>query len=392
MIAYNELKFSNLLLLDQLKRWKRAGLLDAAMLSAIAIQKAETYKHTNIFLRIGVFILTMILSWSITGIAFLFFDLDSEIVIGVAMIFFGLLFGAALEFFIRKKSAFCSGVDDALLYFSATGIIVGIAIVFQLYKTNSPELYHSILICLALMPAAIRYVDRFLALLSYIAVFCVFFFGIPHWFGMNIAKLVLPFFTMALSISFYMLFARWQKRFELRFYKHCLMWLSYAALFSFYAGGNYYVVRELSTSYFDIDLKPGQDIPLAWFFQLFTVLVPVVLIALGLKNKNKPMIISGLILCAAAVATIRYYYSVMPVEWALTLGGLAMILVAVIAHYFFRKKTTGITYEEDVTDDPLISRDLEAIFIAQVLRKQMPDKTTEFGGGEFGGGGAGSTI
>ena len=68
-----------------------------------------------------------------------------------------------------------------------------------------------------------------------------------------------------------------------------------------------------------------------------------------------------------------------------------MLALAIIAYFLFRHKKEGLTYEEDITEDPLLTKDIEAILIAQIMRQPAPEKRLEFGGGEFGDGGAGET-
>lgn len=392
MIAYNKTKFSDLILLEQAKKWKRVNLIDQEIFRAIVEAKWNAYKRSNIFLRAGVFILTYILASSSIGLVFLFFHLDHEQVIGFFLLLFGAISIAALEYFIRSKNVFNTGIDESLLYFSIGLILGGITAMFKLYDLHNFSLVLCLMSCPLLVLAVIRYVDKLLAVCAWLVFLGILFFGIPDWFGMTVAKITLPFLTILMSLAAYNFIVGLRNKFALRFYEGCFNWLIYTTLITFYAGGNYFVVRELSTSFFDVEIKPGDDIPMAWFFYAFTILVPVGMVLSGMLKRNKPFLICGMLLCAAAVATIRYYYSIMPIEVALILGGTVMIVLAVAAYFLYKKKNAGITFEEDHTSNPLISKDLEAIFISQVMRQHILTPEIKYGGGEFGGGGAGGNT
>src|SRR6185295_6812101 len=97
----------------------------------------------------------------------------------------------------------------------------------------------------------------------------------------------------------------------------------------------------------------------------------------------------------AAVLTIRYNYSVLPVEIALILGGLLLLALAWAALKFLAQPKKGFTKEKDESEEFLIHPDLEAFLVSQTLTPQAPVKEESkitFGGGRFGGGGAGGEV
>src|SRR5664279_2177706 len=118
MIAYDKTQLDNLLIKEQAKRFRRTDLITEEELVNIAKTKQPAYSHTNIFIRTGVFLLTYILAFCSYGLIVLFFKID---VLGELfkplVFFFSITTFTALEFFIRRKNYFASGVDDALLFF-----------------------------------------------------------------------------------------------------------------------------------------------------------------------------------------------------------------------------------------------------------------------------------
>ena len=94
--------------------------------------------------------------------------------------------------------------------------------------------------------------------------------------------------------------------------------LAFLSLITTYAAVNYFAVRELSNLLFDLHLPEGASIPGGWFFWLTTILIPPLYIFRALKTKDSLMLRTGLFLLTATIFTIRYYYSVAPVEVVMT--------------------------------------------------------------------------
>lgn len=144
-----------------------------------------------------------------------------------------------------------------------------------------------------------------------------------------------------------------------------------------------------------MNLKPGQDIPLAIFFYIFTALVPLLYVFYGLKKRNKTLLWIALILIAAAALTFKYYFSLGHPEITLTSVGIVMILVAYISIQFLKTPKYGITFKEESEEDNFIKTNAEALLVAQSFSQGATEQGTQtdgFGGGKSGGGGAGGNY
>ena len=155
-------------------------------------------------------------------------------------------------------------------------------------------------------------------------------------------------------------------------------------------------MRESAISYFDLELMDGQDIPLAFFFYLFTALVPLLYVFYALKNKDKILLWSGLLLIALSALTFRNYFSLGHPEVILTLAGTLMILAAYFSIRYLKENRYGITDKEDEDDNNVMRSNAEALIVAQSFSK-LPgappsDNGPEAGGGDFGGAGAGGKF
>jgi uncharacterized membrane protein len=101
----------------------------------------------------------------------------------------------------------------------------------------------------------------------------------------------------------------------------------------------------------------------------------------------------GLILIAAMILTIRYYYSIIPLEVAMTIFGSILLLLSYALIKFLKQPKFGFTYAELNKENNFERLQIESLVIAETLGHQTtPTETTKFGGGSFGGGGAGGEF
>lgn len=336
----------------------------------------------NPFIRIGLLLLTLVITVFTFGlIALIMFSNSSpsETTTGVVLIFYGLICYGALEFFIREKHHYRSGVDDGLAWSAAVLILSGCTLLWEL----DPD---SITFCLIIFALgaffAIRFLNMLMGLAAFGALMGALFFALS-WNG----PAVLPFIYMAVSALVY--FAAYKYAGH-PYHGPTLQLIEIAALLMFYVAGNYFVVRETGQE------LHGHDFQMAagWLFWLLTILVPLVYIYGGIRKKDKILLRTGLLLIAFIVFTIRYYHSVMPLETAMALGGAMMILLAYALIQYLKTPRHGFTNEEQHEAETLKGLQIaESLVIAQTFKEvpQQPDQF-EFGGGSTRGGGAGGDF
>jgi hypothetical protein len=131
-------------------------------------------------------------------------------------------------------------------------------------------------------------------------------------------------------------------------------------------------------------------IPLVVIF--FSAYYFVVLIGAGLKKKDVILLRSGLLFVAAAVLTVRYFYSVMPPAPAMIIADIVLIGVSWVLIRYLKVPRNGMTYEP-VADSSAFEalNNVGGLVISQTFGgSQSPQSTThvDFGGGSGGGGGA----
>lgn len=388
MIIYNKTWLKNLNLQNQLKRAHRLGDITAEELKHMEEKYPVGFYSPNIFVRAGLFILTLIITSFAGGLLSLILSSMGDLITSPGYgLFLGLISYVALELIVQQKHHFRSGVDDSLMW-TAAGLIlsafIGYLSIAQRDSLSAP--FESYLSCFTLVLAGyftLRFADMLMAVVCFLSLICFLFFSAER-FGVY-ASAILPFLVILVSAGVYFLCVYWKKHEE---YENCLTALQVSCLLIGYAAGNYFVVKEMGNM-INQPLQEGEGLPLGWFFWTWTIALPFVYIALGLKRKEVILLRSGLILIAAAAFTFRNYYHIMPIEGALSLVGAALLAIAYGVIRYLKTPKKGFTYEE-IDDDQLLDKiKVESLIVSETFSgPASAPEGSRMGGGSFGGGGA----
>ena len=161
-----------------------------------------------------------------------------------------------------------------------------------------------------------------------------------------------------------------------------------SSLISLYAAGNYFIVSELSNDMFNLQLQPGETIPFGWIYWIFTILVPPLYLLVGIRKKNIILLRTGLILLAAIVFTVRYYHTILPVEYVMSIAGIIILPAAYLLLKRLQEPVYGFTSKKFTSKNEIDKLQLESLLLAQTFKPGIDQDVTKFGGGSFGGGGA----
>ena len=137
----------------------------------------------------------------------------------------------------------------------------------------------------------------------------------------------------------------------------------------------------------DLSYLISPQIPFASVFYSSTLLIPVLYIFFGLKTKNRILLLVGLFAFAFSVFTYRYYFGFLTISQGLVIAGILMISSAIFCINFLKESKFGLT---DEPDENRKLANLEAVLASQYLGQAPEESHLEFGGGDFGGGGAGN--
>lgn len=386
MIAYNHTSLDNLLINEEAKAALQNNLISKEEAAGIENKYPVNLYSPNLFIRIGLFLLTAVITFMGFGVFCLMILNNLEKHIGMLTLIYSLLMYAGLEFIIYDKKHYRSGIDDALILLCIGFMVTAVTVL----SDSISYLGQSILIFIPAFYFVLRFGNALMAGTAFLSFLGIIFYGFIKLGDM--AKSAMPFLLMTLALLVYWLIKKCKKNLRLRHYKPCFTFIEILSLIVLYTAGNYFVVREVSNSMFDLNLKEGESIPGAWIFWMFTVLLPLVYILKGIQKKDVILLRTGLIMVAAIVFTVRFYHHVAPLEIAMSIGGIIMILLAYFVTKYLTPAKYGFTHAEP--NDPNLNGllNLESLIITETFNRATPaepEKGFEFGGGSAGG--AGST-
>jgi uncharacterized membrane protein YgcG len=384
MIAYDIKWLFNLSVVKEAKRWFKDHIVPESQYKSISEAHPSQFYHPNIFIRILLFLATLVALGGITGLLGLMLIEAFEEAIEVLCILYGLGSWAFMEIvFIRNGKHYKSGVNEALLYHSIGWTIGGFA---ALTDFNEQVLT---LTCLAVFAfSAVRYGDLISTAMAFGSFAYMIFDNFYNAGGI---------FTQIIPIVFIIVFTpvyfgiRWaRKKPGSWIWDDCLILLEFVTLLVIYAAGNYFVVREMSEKMMNLYIEPGSDIPFAGIFYALTVIIPVMYLYFGLTRKDVILIRVSLIAIAFSVFTFKYYFSLGHPEITLTLAGAVLLATAL---YFFRYlKTPRYGYtRESLLKEKWADANPEAFIISQTMGGNTisgQNQADMGGGGKFGGGGS----
>ena len=376
MKAYSENWVENLKFKSKLNSWFKSGQLNQEELSKGNEYFKEDFYKPNWFILMGLFLFTNIaVSFTTTFFLAMVGILDSKIGLSIALIIVSAGSFIALEFFIKSKNLYRSGIDNALLYL-ALGFFYSSILLF--FDFSLPFYYYPLLLFFILIPAFIRYADPLVAIAMFFSFF-VFVFLFATTF--SIGKTILPFLLMSLAASVYFIS---KSRLISFYFEDVQQIIKTLSLIVFYLAGNYLVVREANAVL--NNNSPSVEIPFGILFWVFTFSIPFAYIYIGMQKKDRKSIIIGLLAFGFSIFTFRYYHSVLLLEWALTLGGLVLIGFSIFVLKYF--KTPKFNLSSEVSEANKFSK-LESILAAKAFQaNSTSNDTLKMGGGDFGGGGS----
>ena len=387
MILHDKNLLNNLALVEEAETLQNGGFISKEQTKIIKNALPSFRSQNNILVRLGFFLLGAFLYLSICGAISLiglsgedfYFKICCYLFAGVGII------GAE---FLANQKYYRHGLDDAFIL----GILLNIGFAIAI-TTEGYEIIIAVFVAITSFLTYRRYLHLLSMLVFCLASSAVLFFGMFE-IG-DIGKTILPFVAMLASAGFYLFTKNRIKSLTGWYYYNGLLLANSFCLILFYLSCNYLVVRELSFELLGVDVLPGQDIPFAFFFYAFTFIVPVVYLVQALKTKDRIMLWISLAAIGFSIFTIRFYYSVLPIEVALTFGGLVLFVIAYFSIQNLKNKEEGLTFKPDRINNSNAILNAEALIVASTFGMKPEVKTDspmDFGGGGFSGGGSGGSF
>lgn len=391
MIVYDKNLLDNLALVEEANSLEAGGFISKEQKVLIKKELPAFKRQSNLLVRLGFFLLGAFLYLSVCGVIALMGltgSTSERTFFNICCYLFAIIGFAGAEFFGQQKY-YGHGLDDAFILGALLNVGFAIAITTEGYELN---------IAFFVAVASFIMYRRYLHLLS-LLVFCiaasaVLFYGMFE-FG-AVGQMILPFVTMLVAAVFYFFTKRIITNLKQSYYYKGLLLANSFCLILFYLSCNYLVVRELSVELLGKEILPGQDIPFAFFFYAFTFIVPVVYLVQSLKTKDRLLLWISFLAIGFSIYTVRYYYSVLPIEVALTLGGLVLFVIAYFSIKKLKDNEGGLTFKPDRINNSNAILNAEALIVASTFgmkpEAKTPDSPMDYGGGGFSGGGSEGTF
>jgi hypothetical protein len=384
-IAYDPTWLRNLHIIKACQSWADHGLIAASQLPAIRSEHPSEFYHPNLFIRILLFLATLIALSGVTGLVTLAVSdaIDSDTVAATLMLLYGIVSFIVLDrVFIHNARHYKSGVTEAVLYHAIGFTIAGVA---WMLEFNQTALTVSCLVVFTF--SAFRYLDLVSAACAFGAL-AYFIFSQLYLAG-GIAQQIIPIALIAFFVPFYFLIKRIQKHAAAEPWDDVLLVVEALSLLLIYVAGNYFVVRELSQSLMGLTLEPGADIPFAALFYGLTVIIPIGYLYFGLKRKNLVLIRVSLIVIVFSVFTFKYYYSLGHPEISLTIAGAFLLITTLLLFRYLKTPQHGYS-RENLLKEKWGNANLESFIVSQTLGGNQAVTPEHQGGdgGRFGGGGS----
>ena len=354
--------------------WHQKGLLTTEQWLKVQQQFPDLFYNPSLGGKIGLFLFTLVATLSVLSLISLLFGFGGSPVLMLSCI---LLIGS-LEIAIKRKHLFHSGIDTALLFTSIAYLLITITSLLRSANEGEMAIYLFIVCTLA----TFRYADATIAVLGLASlIFAALYFAHQY----HVENIFLPFLGMLLSAGVYTILVC--SKYSV-YYENCKQYLLVCCYLIFYLSGNYLIVQKLNFM-----LAEGKQIspnPLAvdLFFYFFTIAVPLGYIYDALTHKKRALLAVGILTLAFSSYTFHEKFDLLPYEVALTVSGMSLIISSIAFIRYLKKPKYG--FSDHVEQDFHIP--IESIILAQQAKFPSSGTDMSYGGGDFGGGGAGDNY
>jgi len=260
LIAYSIEEVEKLKILDYANDLNKSQIVSQNQLEIIRSQIKSNLYSPSIFMRILLFVLSLIGFATVIGPIALILQIDSEVGIRFTALFTGVAILLLLDLILIKKNKhYKSGVTEAALLVGLLLLSIGLLGFDQFSIFN-----YLLLGFVFTLFVAIRYLNT-TGLIAALGFLGALIFNILIGLG-GIAEALLPFALMMLYGVIFLGVNKLQKQTERFLFDDFFTLAKVFCLLLFYFAGNYFVVRELSVEIMGNYLEPETNIPFAYLF------------------------------------------------------------------------------------------------------------------------------
>ncbi len=402
-LPYNTDWIRNQSIRRQATRWNRQARLTDDQLNAVRTAYPVGFRDTNNAADIGLFLFTLVTLIGALALVLLF---DNFTHVHTVSLGFGLVVGGLNEWLLRRQNFYRNGVDNAMILM-ATGMLsyglTGLVLDVPLLR-DVPYIEWLVLVL-----AVWRYGDPIMTVLAVLFSYAVlisqwvFLVEISTPAGIRYENLSVRItLVIVWSIGLYagaIGLTRWFRAHRLAdYYADSLTITRWLAIGLILLATNTVGQREIWAAL--LPGLPGEaasahgNTSFTGIDALMTFSLPVLFTGYGLWRKDRLFIVLGTLGLVAGVATVRYYVHDWPRSIYLSVLGAVLIGLALIGIRLLRTVRFGFTDAPDDAPDPRFRLDPQTLALIQTTTGLLPDDNSKlrFGGGNFGGGGAGGRV
>lgn len=403
MRAYSASSEEALRARNLLKDWAGEGFLTEAQYRRMEQETVCELRCTNIFLRLVLFLFTLILVGAAVALFFVVFRLRLEAqTAGIFLLFFAVIFYVAAEFVVSRFGLYRHGIEEGLAACSVGFLCAGVHAALFSGRAYSPKPEGmEFLVPAAGAIASLWIWRRFGFAYAFLGAMIFVFWAPRYWTSSHSAQhLIVAAIYAAGLITVAAVRARHRFTYLNDGYSivEALLWLgiylainlqlSSVDLFGHWWGGPRTTTTEFSRTFY-------------WTTWVLIWCLPPAVLTRGLRRKDRFVIAVGAIVAILTLVTNKPYLGWQRHTWDLMLLGAFLIGVALflrrwlaggpggIRHGFTAKRLSG-------KDKQWMNAGAAALGLASphsvTLSPQTASHDVRFGGGDFGGGGASSDF
>jgi hypothetical protein len=377
------------------RSWRRAGAIDDATLAALEAEVPDDRVRVGPVFRVLLFVFTLLAIGAAFGFVLAVND-DGGKSLGPLALAWGVLLVLVTEFQTGPMRRAQGGTEDATA-FAALAFLFGAAawFIIEMNPQHGPEPRATMVLCL--LGAAL-------------GATAAWRWGFPLYAGAAMASLLLAlgfipgerllWIVVPLVVAPLLLRLSDSPRLPPAHRTACTFALVVALAglyFALHYGSVNGRVIEKMDDFGRLEIPPS--ILWGWLSLAGTALLPVGFLALGIRQRRRPLLLLGLATAAVSLATFYHYAAPGPLWAFLTVCGLFTIAAALAVRRFLDaapdKERGGFTAEplfEDLARQRILEAGAAVAAFTPDARTVREEPKYAGGGGEFGGGGSSSEF
>lgn len=388
MIAYPRHELTRLEIRSVVQDASRQNLVTREENMAILMKYPSRFYSPNIYIRIGLGFLTLLAVTSISSIFGLLQDFRN---VEIILLFTALGCFGLLEYFIHEKAHYRSGIDDVLLHTGITCLLIFVAIQTQNHgRGNNIFISLSAIVCYSL--AALRYLDR-LALIG--ALVSIAFLSFTIWEHSLPNMALYPCWTLAFILSAIAVFAHKIKGHPgANYHRHLLLLLENLATLGAYASLHIITIDTVLSEKTQTTAANSLNPVAAILYWAWTLLIPLFMLRYALRKRESLSIRLSLLSILSVFYAQHHLYPLFEHEVAAVIYGLVLLVAGWMVIRYLKQENSVYSFRHGGDEGDLLGLNPFLVVAGFAGTGQEAPSTTDtrFGGGSFGGAGAGSEF